>query len=819
MKKMKYAIFQLMGLLALAGAFVACSEDETTPDVAPSFPELTTAVVTADECYTFTITPNTAWSLSLSDESVAYYSFQHNGTTAYRLHGEEGTHQITVQVAPFDEFDTDRTGEVLLTLGTGALQETRTIVKLTRKALERDLAIYLAEYDATATDPDYVRDEEGALLYATTPAESFEFHYDTYNYTYQQRLAVDANFEWHFMELPAWFSSNEVVSGTEGRTELFVRVNSTAHPFTDTTAELGFLDLSNENNPVEVATKVSVTLPGCEAFCVVERIASEVLFDRNGAFDNNGSLVETGLIGSLSAPLGARLYVAAKVGDKYSFAEEDTAWVTLTEVLPEGASTEYGIWSRDLTITVAASEVAPREAVLVAVPQTVAKTLTAPEELLTEEKTAFKEASYVVSTFKQASGLPEDFVAIEPVDPNDLRGWGSTFAPLEKGTWPWMNSWSEIPYAYGLTHKTVDAITDLFIHLDYASYRIFGFDGPDEEYTDLASCWIALEEGSQPGSKRVRMRLGEEYTDANGVKQTYTNPLAGDGGENEATIVFYAADGTPLTMLYCQLTSGSTPTPDPDSGAVSFVDPTAAAAAGVYLKPVVEGDADYRAELAGMGVPHYYVIFTKPAAVALQVPEYIYPMSYDTSWLNCEQTAETVVTLTATQTTAGKKTAVSLYASMGLLESIEGAHFTCVYDPEYSESDEPSYDPNGAVTFLDKEAADAMGATLYAMPTTDDDYSYNLEFAGVPQYILTLKKAGSITLKVPAYFFGWQYSSASGNWLSFSPDWVENTTEVTITMTSTGKAEQVTFLSLYTSAAMDESSQAAQIKCILTNEE
>jgi hypothetical protein len=315
------------------------------------------------------------------------------------------------------------------------------------------------------------------------------------------------------------------------------------------------------------------------------------------------------------------------------------------------------------------------------------------------------------------------------------------------------------------------------------------------------------------------MRLGEEYTDANGVKQTYTNPLAGDGGENEATIVFYAADGTPLTMLYCQLTSGNTPTPDPDSGAVSFVDPTAAAAAGVYLKPVVEGDADYRAELAGMGVPHYYVIFTKPAAVALQVPEYIYPMSYDTSWLNCEQTAETVVTLTATQTTAGKKAAVSLYASMGLLESIEGAHFTCVYDPEYSESDEPEYDPNGAVTFLDKEAADAMGATLYAMPTTDDDYSYNLEFAGVPQYILTLKKAGSITLKVPAYFFGWQYSSASGNWLSFSPDWVENTTEVTITMSSTGKAEQVTFLSLYTSAAMDESSQAAQIKCILTNEE
>lgn len=817
MKKMRYRLFQLMGLLALAGAFVACSEDETTPDVAPSFPELATAVVAADECYTFTITPNTAWSLALSDESVAYYSFLHNGSTLYRLHGEEGTHQITVQVAPFDEFDTDRVGEVLLTLGTGSLQETRAIVRLTRKALERDLALYLAEYDADAADPDYVRNEEGALVYATTPAESFEFHYDTYNYTYQQRLAVDANFEWHFMELPAWFSSNEVVSGAAGRTELFVRVQPTAHPFAETTTELGFLDLSNENNPVEVAAKVSVTLPGCEDFCVVERISSEVLFDKNGAFDNNGSLVETGLMGSLSAPLGAHLYLAAKENGCYSFAEEATSWITLTETLPEGASTEYGIWTRDLTIEVAPSEVAPREAVLVAVPQPVAKTLTSPEELLTEDRTAFKEPSYLASTFKQASGLPEDFKAVEAVDPDALRGWNSTFEELETGVWPWLNSWAQIPYAYGLTYTTTDAIGDFHIRVDYASYRIFGFDGPDEEYTDLSSCWIALEEGSEEGSKRIRMRLGEQYTDANGTTQTYTNPLAGDGGENEATIVFYGADGTPLTMIYCRLTTGSgTPTPGPDSGAVSFVDAEAAAAAGIYLKPVVEGDEDYSAELPYMGVPHYYVIFTKPASVALQVPEYIYPMSYDTSWLNCEQTSETVVTLTAAQSTAGKKSAVSLYASMGMLESLEAAHLTCVYDPEYTDSDTPSYDPNGPITFVDMEAAEALGATLYAMPITDDDYSANLEYAAVPQYILTLKRAGTITLKVPAYYFGWQYS---GGWLSFSPDWTENTTEVTITMTSTGKAEQVSFLSLYKSASMDDSAQSAQIKCILTNEE
>ncbi|MBR7169414.1 MAG: hypothetical protein IKD17_03155, partial [Alistipes sp.] len=104
-----------------------------------------------------------------------------------------------------------------------------------------------------------------------------------------------------------------------------------------------------------------------------------------------------------------------------------------------------------------------------------------------------------------------------------------------------------------------------------------------------------------------------------------------------------------------------------------------------------------------------------------------------------------------------------------------------------------------------------LGATLYALPETDDMYSFDLEYVAVPQFRLTLKQPGSITLRVPAYYFGFQYSSG---WLSFSPDWMENTTEVTITMTSTGTTEQQTSLSLY----VDMETQAAQIHCVLLNE-
>ena len=802
---MRNNMFRKWGMMLLAATLmVACSEDETTPEVAPEFPAANTVEVAAGEVYTFTIEPNTTWTLALTDASVNFFTLLDGESEVYRLRGEAGTHEISVRVSSFDEFDRDRTGEVELTLGTGTLQETRTILTLTRKSLGRSLSVMIAEYDAAAED--FKRDDESNLIYGAS-SDKMEYIYDAYNYVYLQRFAVDANFDWVFTELPAWFDTNEVTEGEPGRTEIFSRVNATAHPFTDTTFELGFLDVSNPNDPKTLSNTVTVSLPGCEAFCVVSRIGAKVEFDKDGAFDNNGALVETGVLGEFMAPLGAQLYVAAKVEGVYSFAEAATSWLTLTEVLPEGASPEYGIWSRDLTLVAAPNTEAAREAVLVAVPQTVAKTLSSPVELLTDDMTAFKEASYVVSTLTQASGLPEDVEAVKAVNPDDLKGWGSSFAPMQTGVWPWMGSWASIPHAYKLIHSTVDAISDFYIQ-EYASYRIFGFDGEYAEYSDLETCWITVVEGQMEGSKRIKMRLGESYTAADGTTKSYENSLAGYDGENEATIVFYDAEGNAMSLVYCVLDENFKPGGNADTGAVSFVDAAAAAAAGVFIEPIVEGDADYDADLAQKGVPQYYVIFKQAATVALNVPAYIYGQAY-AEWLTFEQTGETVATLTATATTTGAKSAVSLYASMGMLGAEEAAHLTCVYNPDYV----PTV-PEAAISFVDQAAADALGATLVEKQPTDDDYDQDMGNYGTAQFRLTMKKPGSITLKVPPFLFGWSYVS----WLSFTPDYSEEeVTEVTITMSSTGSEPQQVNLSLYRN--MSDGQPSSQITCTLLNEE
>ena len=247
---MKTNIFRMLGVLALlSGVMIACSDDETTPEVAPTFPDPVSAEVAAGDTYTFTISPSTDWTLGLSDSSVSYFSLLDGEMAAYRMYGEAGTHQITVQVSEFEEFDTDRRCEVWLTQGTGTLQETRTILTLTRRSMTRELSLYMAQYDADATDPDFVRDEDSNLLYEAEAASEMDYIYDSYNQIYLQRFAIDANLAWSFTELPAWFGTNEVRGGEVGRTEIFSRVNSTAHPFEDTTFDLGFIDVSNANAP------------------------------------------------------------------------------------------------------------------------------------------------------------------------------------------------------------------------------------------------------------------------------------------------------------------------------------------------------------------------------------------------------------------------------------------------------------------------------------------------------------------------------------------------------------------------------------------
>ena len=95
--------------------FAACTPDQT-PE--PSFPETATATVAAGEVYELAFSANLDWTLSISEEAMAYFAFlEADGVTTYSLQGVAGDYVVKVKVADTQEFDVERVCDITLSMG------------------------------------------------------------------------------------------------------------------------------------------------------------------------------------------------------------------------------------------------------------------------------------------------------------------------------------------------------------------------------------------------------------------------------------------------------------------------------------------------------------------------------------------------------------------------------------------------------------------------------------------------------------------------------------------------------------------------------
>lgn len=804
---MKYYIFRLMASVALLSTlFCSCSEDEEL--TAPHFPEQVTATVAAGDIYTLHIEPNTAWTLSLSTETATYFYLLDEGSKVYKMRGAAGSYDVQIGVADIEEFDTERSCEVSLTLGEGSLQETRTIAILTRGTINRDLQVFAAAtFDEELSD--FAKDETENYIYGEQPVAAIDL-VQNMNDVYIHRIAVEANHPWAFAgEIPAWLTPNVTVAD-KGRTEVYLRTARTAYPFEDTVAKICFSDMTVEHNPTLTDVELAIAMPGCADYVSLQ-LGGTLNFNDLGQYNNDGSYVDSGAIGWVHAPMGARVYKVA-VENGYCYAsEEKTAWFTVTEEFDAEATPEAGIWSRKVTVKPEANTDAAREGMIVVVPQSKASAIKDPDvDLFNADGTALRAeyAAYSSKIQQDAYVNVDELSPIEIASLEALQAYGGDFAVLEENSWIWSEFDTE--HAFRMTYPSNDASYggDLKINKPFDRVEIVGFDGKTLLQTNAYDgtamgedkSWVTVQASpySIATQRRVTCRLGEEFP----------NTCPGDMGENEAFLLFKDAEGNILALIYFVLDENYKPGGGSDSdSAISFVDASVAAQCGAKLAEIVEGDADYSAEDAAMGVLQFRLTYTKAAAseqVYLNVPDYrmVIPQQ---DWLSVDEPGNGTIRISMdTESGTGY---VNLYNDQWIVF----ATIVCVADIKADDA----YDPNAPVTFVDYEAAQALGAQLFAIPATDDAYDKELGSKGVNQFRLILPKAGSVALRVPNYYFGYQYS---GGWLSFTPDWPENgATEVTITMTSTGSSRQSTFLTLYEN--MSDGTISAQIQCILTNEE
>lgn len=799
----------MSSLVAVVALLCGCSDDPEP--VTPRFPETVTATVSAGDVYTLHIEPNTAWSVAISSDAATYFHLLEEGSKVYTMRGVAGSYDLQIGVSPIEEFDTERTCEVLLTLGEGTMRETRTIAILTRGLIDRDLQIFAAQhFDEDASD--FEKNEAGDYLYSEQPVTSLAL-VKNINDLYLHRIAIEANHDWAFAgELPAWFTPS-VSSGETGRTELQIRTSMNAYPFEDTVAEVGFNDMTVQHAPTLTAAKLSISMPGCASYVGLQ-LAATLNFNAEGQFDNEGSYVDSGAIGWLTAPLGAVVYKAVKENGYYYTAADRTDWIQFEEEIEAGASALAGVWSRKLVVKTAPNSDAEREGVLIVVPQSMAGSILDPDmDLFNADGTEVKEElkSYI-SVIKQAAPVVEgDKEPIEIVELGALQAFGGDFTTLEPNSWVW-NTFN-VEHAYKMTYSSNDSSNggDLQINVPYASVQMIGFDASTVLQTNAYDgavvggedkSWVTVEMNPYgvENRRRVTSRLGEEYP----------NTCPGDNGENEAFLLFKDAEGNNIALIYFILDEKFKPGSGDTAGAVSFVDKALAKEHGAMLEVVVEGDEEFSKEDEAMGIQQYRLTYTKASAndvLMLNVPDYQLLISQNEDWLSAVENGDgTIRVVMAAEKQRG---IINLYDSSWQVV----VKLNCIFDPDAELKEEGGYDPKGAVTFLDLAAAEAMGATLLAVSPDDDTYDDDMAAKGVPQYRLTLKQAASITLKVPTYYIAWCYQS----WLTALPDWPENgSEEVTITMNSTGSETQHSNLTLYVD--MSEGTIAAQIQCVLLNE-
>lgn len=609
---MKRGLISMMLALAasLTMTFVGCEEPEEV--VSAVFPEEITATVQAGEEYKFSFTANMSWTLKIPNEAATFFKFIVGESERYTLSGEAGTHTATIGVSNMEEFDTVRVCEIEMTMG----GETKVVATLTRGGKERTFVLYTAEFDTT--EETFKTDADSKWVYSTTPSDRIDWVWS--NEQWMQRVVVESNFEWFLSpEAPAWLNIDHT-SGEAGRTELFLRVNREQLPLENDECNIEFGQIyitnSTESN-FEAIGSYPTEMEGCKDICEVS-LPESLLFNADGEYYLASSDSYTEYANArISSPRDAMLVLLNKgVDGTYTTEGADWMMYTITEEIPEEAG-DYGVWERPLEFDVSANTTtAQREGAVAALPVSAVKA------------GATNYADYVVCTVtQQGIEIIESDEAIVANDDEILAAYNSKFEKLSSGTWSCKGAWSDIEYAYKLTYNSNASGDDLLFNIPFSRYEIYGFDGAYDDTYDAETCWLTINPSEEykelTNGYIVRSRLGEQVDG-----YTYTNPLAGPDGENEATILFYDANDEPYALIYFVLDSNYfTPIDRPD-GEIVFAEESYASL-GATIEEIVKGDSDYSVEDATLGTLQYRLTLNPNCKeVVLTLPDYMMSFAY-----------------------------------------------------------------------------------------------------------------------------------------------------------------------------------------------
>ncbi len=216
-------IKRIFAALFAVSAFMAVSCNNPEPDgpdkpgtVKPVFPSVVEDNdVAPGDVLTLTFEANMDWTVSVPSSTLQWFWIKDDAFKLDKVSGKvaDGKNEsVTVQigVSENEEFDTNRSCEVTLTMG----GESKVIAKYMRPAKNRTLAVYAAEFDGSA----FVTGTDGGYQYETSEASSLDLVWSEADADFRMPVKVDANCEWQ-LETPEWLEV-QVPESTVGSIDL-----------------------------------------------------------------------------------------------------------------------------------------------------------------------------------------------------------------------------------------------------------------------------------------------------------------------------------------------------------------------------------------------------------------------------------------------------------------------------------------------------------------------------------------------------------------------------------------------------------------------
>lgn len=623
----------------LSLALVSCSETgEDGPAGTPVFPEAIETAIIPGESHTLAFEANMKWEVSIPENaSQSFYiaDGEHKVLTQY---GEAGKAEVTIGTYEIENFDDAPKCEVTLTMG----GQSKVIATLSIEQQERALTLYTSKMEGGS----FVYASEGELgyIYNETPAQTIELAWPSGLSGYMYPILVEANFAWRLAEKSEWLSEADYKGEAGEQVEILLKADPTKYPL-DGDQEGKFV-LCARNNP-DLKYAYTVKIPACRNHYEMTGFVAESRFNAKGKFFSAGSSsagawVDGGAHGDIVSVEEPVIFKFAKITEMggNSYLEADASQTTWLKIESTVSDANNVLKERRYTITVTENAGDAREAVIVALPASVAEGLQAWELADMDIKEEYQ--PYIMTRVNQ--GAKPDLVSA--VNPEGMTEVGAELKRLSPDEYGWIMTEFKVNDGFQLTYTKGWSNEDSKLELaqEYTAYKAYDYNRKEMSQADS---WLAVRQAND--GFVIDMTPSKDKC---GAQSQADEQLAHVG-----YIVFENAEGA-FVMIRCIYDENASIGGDDGAIKVEFQYPQYAPMIDESSLELLTSGPLFEEYNPGNGAPVYHLTFRKPTATmsALKgLPEK--GISNADEWLNYEPgDGTTIISMDATKLPEGQKT-------------------------------------------------------------------------------------------------------------------------------------------------------------------